>query len=1562
MIKNVNYTSRTAPYLFWAISNAADLVGVITNDASGNQKSFIYRIFLCSGKIVDALSRNAELPSFKRTHTNKLRKALCIGFKKFFRCSFTRQYPDDDIRALYDIVISSGLKMEISPLLDVNAASLLVPYMSCSTVLASFSNYPSFYYFYTFEVKNDFNLNMSAFDVMLSVLFSNNSPLSFKRAVRECILNLLTYADEEGMIIRETDKIKLKKDVNYGSSIVLGSLDRVLTYLSLSIQNDVENKRIDPDNLTILNKLSDYVRGGEVAEKLAFTLLGYLKGKIPSENMCCKMLQTIAHLARGIVDYEKFINCLCPPYTRIQTPIGRAALANICFELTQNPNVPEDFQELLLLCSDLDSFDKKTIDEPDFDKRHAAFSRIYTICENEEKVNLTLLKFVTHVCHNTLYNTKDLSLRTTSGTTIRAIFGLFKLPHEDETRKQELVNNTLVFLTVRGLSSEQAVVRDECVRNLRVLVISFPEHPDLCELQQLIAKNADADFFMNLYHIQVHRRQRALRSLSTQLTEQKTVTLSFRVLNMFLAPIIAPYLLKNSEEGESDTKVALKLYRSIYTLAPWKSYWPIFRMWLLRTEKMEDERKCYVRVLVNIIEAFHFDVADAKDELNPDGSNEEAITIRSILDAEIIPRLQSCINGKGGSDDVHKKARNGESVMQAEKDDVIRTPVALATVKLLLKLPKTYLDQYLHGIILRLSHLMVARSMVVRKHARENTLKVVACLGPQYLSPIIKEIKMIMNKGYQIHVMVFTVHALIESMKDNLSTGVLDNCLEEIMDCIVQDQFGDLSEEKEVGSIRAKTFEAKGNTSPSTMFYLGKYASPSVLGLIINKIRSTLEWKCTRLGITRAANLLSKFAFGMKHNSGVSIETQLILIHSTLTENIEKMERVAESNKTESVSSRVKPQSCLIIPEAPRRIGAIARTSIKSKVHVFVEFALQLLAVLLKEHKLRDYSKSKLEPFVPMILRCLNLKYDLVISHGLDCLYHFLKLGLSNVDTSMTSIIERLFVLLSDYVNLGDAANQASVLLLNSYLFKSFTKIIFQGYESCFTRSHVELLLNYIETDIMDSHKQATAFSLIKAMISRKLKHSRIPVVMRRISELAIVAELPFISRHSRETVCLYVFQHPSCNKNEYLEFFADQLEYEHSGGRKNAAETLYALFDELLPPSLEDTYMYCLTKLGLRLVDETVPEVRKYVSQTLRKLLEAINETMRNDVVEVATEWLQQRKEGARAIGYSIFVELSHVEKVNFVAHMDVLIQNIIKILSCEDVMDMNSERSLTNLMDGLVIIMNNIGVENCKRLVVTEDFYRIFAHLEPLVKCFGSTDTRRSACGFIGMALSIWETPLKLPVMDGLPTVFQLCDWMCWLIKDNLPNEDVSEQASKNIVFMEPSLDKENFETIIETLHNACQFEIMKRHTESIKRQICFKIAAALIMKHGELNERTEFIISKFFHLFVRELCGKSQLTTKTLENLTIEIATVLQNLLGEHEYNTRFAEASKVAAEKKAERVQKMRELAVTNPAEYAALRQLETQKSVRRKKRKLDALKPYRIAKRKAAEERNLRRDD
>ena len=76
----------------------------------------------------------------------------------------------------------------------------------------------------------------------------------------------------------------------------------------------------------------------------------------------------------------------------------------------------------------------------------------------------------------------------------------------------------------------------------------------------------------------------------------------------------------------------------------------------------------------------------------------------------------------------------------------------------------------------------MSRSSSVREGARKLMVQVVKLLGPKHFPSIIRELKQTMNKGYQIHVMVYTIHTLIKALEQQLKAGSIDTALGELIE------------------------------------------------------------------------------------------------------------------------------------------------------------------------------------------------------------------------------------------------------------------------------------------------------------------------------------------------------------------------------------------------------------------------------------------------------------------------------------------------------------------------------------------------------------------------------------------------------------------------------------------------------------------------------------------------------------------------------------------------------------------------------------------------------------
>lgn len=70
----------------------------------------------------------------------------------------------------------------------------------------------------------------------------------------------------------------------------------------------------------------------------------------------------------------------------------------------------------------------------------------------------------------------------------------------------------------------------------------------------------------------------------------------------------------------------------------------------------------------------------------------------------------------------------------------------------------------------------------VRRVTRETLQKFMVTLGPKYLGLLISEMSSLLSRGFQVHVLVFTIHAVLTTLKDMFQPTDVDKCLLTILE------------------------------------------------------------------------------------------------------------------------------------------------------------------------------------------------------------------------------------------------------------------------------------------------------------------------------------------------------------------------------------------------------------------------------------------------------------------------------------------------------------------------------------------------------------------------------------------------------------------------------------------------------------------------------------------------------------------------------------------------------------------------------------------------------------
>jgi len=355
----------------------------------------------------------------------------------------------------------------------------------------------------------------------------------------------------------------------------------------------------------------------------------------------------------------------------------------------------------------------------------------------------------------------------------------------------------------------------------------------------------DLDFFLNVTHVQVHRRTKAFSRLRKLLTSQSCPYISQTSLYNILLPLVKHPIYESNDTAYVQESI-LTLGCLCHKFA-WKKYDVTLSNALANVTRFPDRESHMINLVCSIINAYHFDAIEPQDEKMEDAqkgeesSQKEVESDDAMEDDEDKNEMQININAKSSNQEQNKisgdiiwKAINNRllpaisqlltketSDKSGNKQTTIRSPVTLALFKLYQKiLPSSQFQLKFQNLLLQICTCLQNKDESIRSTASKTLANIASEMNDlQYLSLIIQQLALTLKEGYRLHVRISALHAVLFSISKNYkpppftedATTPLDQCIPAIMDLVQQDLFGMASETKERSKVKesfgAKTFD-----------------------------------------------------------------------------------------------------------------------------------------------------------------------------------------------------------------------------------------------------------------------------------------------------------------------------------------------------------------------------------------------------------------------------------------------------------------------------------------------------------------------------------------------------------------------------------------------------------------------------------------------------------------------------------------------------------------------------------------------------------------------------------
>ena len=893
---------------------------------------------------------------------------------------------------------------------------------------------------------------------------------------------------------------------------------------------------------------------------------------------------------------------------------NRSTLSQI---LTVLATMDVELQPVTSLCVSLNSFSAVRINEPDFDERLKAFNTI-----NESSYMDFSHKQWLPLLYNMLYfvkDTEEFAIRQNASFALRRFIETNKYDIENSVVTDSLRHILLPSLR-KGIFDSSELVRTEYLAISAHLIRHNPSWQETSDMSVLLMNDdEEASFFNNILHIQQHRRLRALRRLASDAYRSK---LSSTNVAHFFIPLIEHFVF-NQAEDESAHNLAAETVTTIGVLClslEWPQFKALFRRYVGYIQSKPELEKTIIRLLGVITDALSQAAVSQSNEIIHMGNEnvfEAEGTTGTVARAD---RLRSNLSitmpkEQKFTDDLLNNMLPSLLKYLHDKDDStvsLRVPVAISTVKLIKLLPPELLKDRLPAVLTDVCNILRSRSQESRDLTRKTLVEISTLIGPSYFGFVLKELRRALGRGYQLHVLSFTVHAILVATSTIFKPGDLDYCIPQIVSVIMDDIFGVTGLEKDAEEYISQMKEVKSSKSYDSMELISKTATIEEFVHLIRPLQSLLDQKVDLKMIKKIDELLRRIGSGLVRNEAIQDRKVLVFCHEVFRESVHNA--ASRNEKSPSVDPRTK--RFLVSSKGAK--NPANKGSISSHRYKLARFSLDVLRSVLQKFEVLQ-TPSNMAGFIPIINSALIQSHDEVSMSALRLLTAIIKVPLQEIDDHANMYVTECVKIFKHSISTHSELAQAALKLISGILRERRTIQI--------KEKDLAYLVKRLIPDLEEPDRQGIIFNFIKAVLTRKVVITEVYQLLDIVATIMVTNQTRSARDLARGVYFQFIMEYPQGKDrfSKQLNFLARNLSFKHQEGRQSVMEVIHLLFLKVGENIIQDVIDAFMVPLVMVMVNDESAACREMAGTLLKTSIERANPKKRQYFMTLFRAWLDQ-------------------------------------------------------------------------------------------------------------------------------------------------------------------------------------------------------------------------------------------------------------------------------------------------------------------------------------------------